>query len=97
MSEIALTQVSLELQFSVHSTGVTLIFGVTGLSDLYCFVNHSFICIGNMFRLTEVFLDEGLHNLHSSPNIIRRIKSRRIKGVGHVARMGEKRNRGFWW
>jgi hypothetical protein len=36
--------------------------------------------------------NEELHNLYSSPNIIRRIKSRRMRGVGHVARMGEKRN-----
>jgi hypothetical protein len=33
-----------------------------------------------------------LHNLHSSPNIIRLIKSRRIRWVGHVACMGEGRN-----
>jgi hypothetical protein len=31
-----------------------------------------------------------LHNLYSSPNIIRMIKSRRIRWAGHVARMGEK-------
>jgi hypothetical protein len=30
---------------------------------------------------------EELHNLYSSPNIIRRVKSRRIRWVGHVARM----------
>jgi hypothetical protein len=35
---------------------------------------------------------EELHNLYSSPNIIRMIKSRRIRWAGHVARMGEKRN-----
>jgi hypothetical protein len=29
-----------------------------------------------------------LHNLYSSPNIIRIIKSRRMKWAGHVARMG---------
>jgi hypothetical protein len=33
-----------------------------------------------------------LHNLYSSPNIIRKIKSRRMRSAGHVARMGEKRN-----
>jgi hypothetical protein len=31
-------------------------------------------------------------NLHSSLNIIRMIKSRRVRWAGHVARMGEKRN-----
>jgi hypothetical protein len=33
-----------------------------------------------------------LHILYSSPNIIRQIKSRRMRWVGHVARMGEERN-----
>jgi hypothetical protein len=33
-----------------------------------------------------------LHNLYSSPDIIRHIKSRRIKWAGNVARMGEVRN-----
>jgi hypothetical protein len=28
------------------------------------------------------------HNLHSSPDIIRQIKSRRMRWAGHVARMG---------
>jgi hypothetical protein len=32
-----------------------------------------------------------LHNLYSSPNIIRMIKSRMIWSAGHVARIGEKR------
>jgi hypothetical protein len=31
-----------------------------------------------------------LHNLYSSPSIIRIIKSRRMRWAGHVARMGEK-------
>jgi hypothetical protein len=39
-----------------------------------------------------------LHNLYSSPSIIRIITSRRIKWDGHVARMGR---RGtlieYWW
>jgi hypothetical protein len=32
-----------------------------------------------------------LHDLYSSPNIIRIIKSRRMRWAGHVARMGETR------
>jgi hypothetical protein len=36
--------------------------------------------------------NEELHNLYSSPSIIRIIKSRMMRWVGHVARMGEKRN-----
>jgi hypothetical protein len=36
--------------------------------------------------------NEELHNLYSSPNIIRMIKSRKMRWAGHVARMGETRN-----
>jgi hypothetical protein len=32
------------------------------------------------------------HNLYSSPNIIRKMKSRRMRWVGHVAHMAEKKN-----
>jgi hypothetical protein len=39
---------------------------------------------------TKVHNDE-LHSLYSSPNIVRVIKSRRMKWAGHVARMGEGR------
>jgi hypothetical protein len=35
--------------------------------------------------------NEELNDLYSSPNIIRVIKSRRMRWAGHVARMGEKR------
>jgi hypothetical protein len=35
---------------------------------------------------------EELHILYSSPNIIRQIKSRRMRWAGYVARMGEERN-----
>jgi hypothetical protein len=52
----------------------------------------------------EVTLDlrrlhnEELHNLYSSLDIIRMIKSRRMKWVGQVARMGEERNHiGYRW
>jgi hypothetical protein len=36
--------------------------------------------------------NEELHDLYSSPSIIRIIKSRGMRWAGHVARMGEKRN-----
>jgi hypothetical protein len=38
----------------------------------------------------ELHNDE-LHSLYSSPNIVRVIKSRRMRWAGHVARMGEGR------
>jgi hypothetical protein len=38
-----------------------------------------------------------LHGLYTSPNIIRMIKSRRMREARHVARMGEERGfTGFW-
>jgi hypothetical protein len=40
--------------------------------------------------------NEELHNLYSSPSIIRMTKSRRMRWTGHVARMGEKRNAYRW-
>ena len=37
------------------------------------------------------FHNEELNDLFSSPNIVRVIKSRRMRWAGHVARMGEER------
>ena len=39
--------------------------------------------------------NEELNDLFSSPNIVRVIKSRRMKWAGHVARMGENCIQGF--
>jgi hypothetical protein len=36
--------------------------------------------------------NEELHNLYSSPSIIRMIESRRMRWAGYAARMGEKKN-----
>jgi hypothetical protein len=36
--------------------------------------------------------NEEFHILYSSPNVIRQIKSRRMRWAGHVARIGEERN-----
>jgi len=35
--------------------------------------------------------NEELNDLNSSPNIVRVIKSRRMRWAGHVARMGEEK------
>jgi hypothetical protein len=37
--------------------------------------------------------NEELYNLYSSPNLIIMIKSRRMRWVGHIARM----HVGYWW
>jgi hypothetical protein len=39
--------------------------------------------------------NEELHILYSSPDIVRQIKSRRMRWAGHVARMGEECIQGF--
>jgi hypothetical protein len=36
--------------------------------------------------------NEELHNLYASPDIVREIKSRRMRWTWHVARMGEMKN-----
>jgi hypothetical protein len=41
---------------------------------------------------------EELHDLYSSPSIIRIIKSLRMRWTGHVERMGRGRMHiGYWW
>ena len=42
--------------------------------------------------------NEELNNLYFSPNIVRVIKSRRMRWAGHVAHMGRGEVcTGFWW
>jgi hypothetical protein len=42
--------------------------------------------------------NEEFHDLCCSPHILRMIKSRRMRWVGHEARMGRRgMNIGFWW
>ena len=59
-------------------------------------------------RIFELKRDEGtgewrkLHNeelndLYSSPNVIQVVKLGRMRWVGHVACMGDRRGSGFWW
>jgi hypothetical protein len=62
---------------------------------------HDILCLKFYYVLIKVLRDEvtggwrklhnkKLHDLYSLPFIIRMIKSRRIRWVGHVARIGEK-------
>jgi hypothetical protein len=45
-----------------------------------------------MVECSRKLRNEGLHNLYSLPDIIRMIKSRRMRWAGNVPRTGEKRN-----
>jgi hypothetical protein len=60
------------------------------------FSNTILECCGNkkgnlLFGWRKLHYDE-LHNLYFSPNVIRIMKSRRMRWTRHVARMGKKRN-----
>jgi hypothetical protein len=63
--------------------------------------NRSFENVSQRDEVTgewRKFHNKELHDLYSSPSIIRIIKSQRMRWVGHVARMGEKRNAyRLWW
>jgi hypothetical protein len=49
-------------------------------------------------RRMEKTHNEELHDLYSSPSIIRIIKTTRMRWTGHVARMGRRGTRiGCWW
>jgi hypothetical protein len=41
--------------------------------------------------------NEELHDLYCSPNIVRVLKSRRMRWAGHVARMGRGAVHTGWW
>jgi len=47
--------------------------------------------VGGGHLKTLVYLAEELNDLYFSPNIVRVIKSRRMRWAGHLARMGEER------
>jgi hypothetical protein len=42
--------------------------------------------------MSQLYFDIQLDILHSTPDIIIQIESRRMRWAGHVARMGEERN-----
>jgi len=57
-------------------------------------IGHCGKYIGNTCKhFVYVVLDnEELNDLYSSPNIVRLVKSRRMRWAGHAARMGEDRD-----
>ena len=53
---------------------------------------------GEVTGISRRLQNEELNDLYSSPNIVRVIKSRRMRWAGHVACMGEERGCiGSWW
>jgi hypothetical protein len=67
-----------------------------------CSLKYYFNKLSKVFHFTGVWkklYNEELHNFYSSPDIIRMIKSRRMRWAGHVARTGDMRNayKHFGW
>jgi hypothetical protein len=58
---------------------------------LLSYETRSFITMFTQARHRRKLHDDELHSLYSSPNIVRVIKSRRMRWAGHVALMGEGR------
>jgi hypothetical protein len=59
--------------------------------------NYVFLVSFTVVRWRKLHNKE-LRVLYSSPNIIKIIKSRRMRWAGHVARMGRRRNLiDYWW
>ena len=68
------------------------------MHQIYFILELHSTCFGRSFRLSSSVQESELNDLYSSPNIVRVIKSRRMKWAGHVARMGEERGCiGSWW
>jgi hypothetical protein len=55
--------------------------------------DDTFSAIRNpLFSIFAASINEEVHNLYSSPSIIRMTKSSRMRSAGRVARIGEERN-----
>jgi hypothetical protein len=75
--------------------------GKTGYSYVFCYLPHGLVNISiscskdlgpKRDEVTEEWRklhNEELNNLYSLPNIVRVVKSRRMRWAGHVARLGE--------
>jgi hypothetical protein len=69
---------------------------ISGPALKFLFVDGAFLIFGpesdEVTGEWRKLHSEELHILYSCPNIIRQIKSRRMRWAGHVAHMGEGRN-----
>ena len=65
------------------------------------FLDSNYFCMSRKDEVTVEWRrlhNEELNDLYNSPNIVRVVKSRRMRWAGHVARMGEERGCiGSWW
>jgi hypothetical protein len=67
---------------------------MSGALRLYHFRNGTYTQVVILFKL----YNEELHDLYSSPSIIRTVKSRRMRLAGHIAPMGRRGTCiGCWW
>ena len=80
------------IEQNVPATDIYMVADIAGGKEAEVFEN---MVLRRIFgpRRDEVTgeLEEILNDLYSSPIIVRMIKSRRMRWVGHVARMGEER------
>jgi DNA-binding transcriptional regulator PaaX len=60
------------------------VYSVSLCCSVYC------LCV-NVYCAAATIHNEELHELYSSPTVVRVIKSRRMRWAGHVARKGEGR------
>ena len=67
---------------------MVLISLVPALTPLYLYVSTKFVII---IIIIIIIIIENLNDLYCSPNIVRVIKSRRMRYAGHVAHTGERR------
>jgi hypothetical protein len=83
----------------LSSSGETSKYATVPITILHLLICFFLLCLYWWFgpKMNEVtgewrrLHNKKLHPLYSSPNVIRVIKSRRLRWAGHVARMGERR------
>ena len=57
----------------------------------FCTAHNTHVALRHAAISPYIYINEELNDSYPSPNIVRVIKSRRMRWAGHVARMGEER------